>query len=183
MTITSDLFVSFPSAHIIALLPLLLICAGTSSWLSLTTTINEPLLIQQPISRKIRAVQTVVIATHSVTVVALYGVKFTAFDVLDDASVIDMSVSFPVEEDDVAGLGRVAAVSWLEATGILEPLHASLAIGVLGNSAALDVAALIGTPTHETGTPLHATGETVPRPVRSTAGISDLGGCYFDHVS
>ena len=78
----------------------------------------------------------------------------------------------PIEEDNHSGdrLGRAV----YPLTSVLEPLHSVYAACEFRNHAGFNIAALVGAPAHEAGTPLHTAAEAVPRPVRLAAYIAHL---------
>ena len=78
----------------------------------------------------------------------------------------------PIEEDQVAGARLIVAV--LPQPSLLEPPDADGAVCKPGDHTSVQITALVGTPAHEAGTPLHTGTETVPRPVRLTAYITHL---------
>ena len=70
---------------------------------------------------------------------------------------VGYAISAPVEVYDRAGSRD--AVSLLPLTFGAEPFHAGGTIRMLGYNAGLNITALVGAPTHKTGTPFHAGAE------------------------
>ena len=80
---------------------------------------------------------------------------------LDDTNMIGQTIlrpgfaigRIPVKEDNHTGHRCGSSICPLPT--ILEPLNTPYATGELGNNTGINIAALVGTPGHETGTPCH----------------------------
>ena len=79
----------------------------------------------------------------------------------------------PIEEYNHAGGGR--DVSACPLIVLSEPVDTPFTFGEFGNDTGLDIAALVGTPTHKAGAPVHTLGKAVPAPIGFAAYIADLG--------
>ena len=110
--------------------------------------------------------------------VAFYGVDGVVFDFFDDTDVVGDAILttfvgvIPIEKDDIARAGRVGVILPLF-TGF-EPILTNIADSEAGQDAVFEVAALIGTPTDEDGTPIYSLVKAVPSPIGFTADIADL---------
>ena len=76
--------------------------------------------------------------------VALHGVDDAVLAPFHDADMVGFPVTLPVKEDDLSCFWRKAAV--LPLPSVLKPLGAIYASRKLGDNAAVDIAALVGTP-------------------------------------
>ena len=103
----------------------------------------------------------------------------TVLDLLDNAGVVRLSVLrtrrtfiIPIKENNHSGdrLGRAI----YPLSTVFEPLDAVHAACIFGYNPSVDIAALIGTPAYKTSAPFHTPAETVPRPIRLSAHISNL---------
>ena len=93
--------------------------------------------------------------------VALNGVDIPILNLLEDTNMIGQAIlrpgfaigRIPVKEDNHTRHRCGSSVCPLPT--ILEPLNAPYATGELGNNTGINIAALVGTPGYETGTPCH----------------------------
>ena len=76
--------------------------------------------------------------------VALHGVDDAVLAPFHDAYMVGFPVTLPVKEDDLSCFWRKAAV--LPLPSVLKPLGAIYTSRKLGDNAAVDIAALVGTP-------------------------------------
>ena len=111
--------------------------------------------------------------------VSLHGIDNAVLTFFYNAHMICFSISLPVEEDNHAGC---------RFNGIIRPLATHLKpVGTidttvkLGDHAGINIAALVGAPRHEAGTPFHTTSKTIPRPVWLTSHIADLRESHSDN--
>ena len=109
----------------------------------------------------------VLIDAAAIAGVALDGVNDAAFDLLDDADMISLTVLraraaliIPIEEDDHAGRGLHGVICPLPT--LPEPLDTVDTACELRNNAGVDIAAFVRTPADEAGAPLHTAVEAVP---------------------
>ena len=77
-----------------------------------------------------------------------------------------------LEENQVTGARLIVAV--LPQPSLPEPPDAGGTVCESGDRASVQIAALVGTPGNEAGTPFHTGVKSVPRPVRLTAYITYL---------
>ena len=83
----------------------------------------------------------------------------------------------PIEENEHSG-HRFGGAVQPEAT-LLEPLYSEDAAGEFAVGAAVQVAALVGTPADKTGAPLHMVGKSVPAPIGFAVYVAHLGQGYI----
>lgn len=119
------------------------------------------------ISENFIIAKRVLIDAAAVAGVALDGVDDTAFDLLDDADMISLTVLragaalvVPIEEDNHAGRGLHGVIRPLPT--LPEPLDTVDTACELRNDTGVDIAAFVRTPADEAGAPLHAAAEAVP---------------------
>lgn len=138
---------------------------------------------QNTISQNLIMSNRITVHPAEVSGIALYGVDDSVPHLLDNAYMVRLSVLgagaalvVPVEEDNHAGSRLGGTVQPLPT--LLKPLHAVSATGKFRADTRVDIAALVCTPADKTGTPLHTATESVPRPIRFAAYISDLRQRY-----
>ena len=127
----------------------------------------------------------ILVLSAAIAGIALDGVDNTVFAFLHDADMIGLTILragtafvVPIEENDLTSGRFKAAV--LPLSTVFEPLHSIDAACELRNNAAVEIAALIGTPRHKAGTPFHTGVKAVPRPIGLTAHIADLRQGHSD---
>lgn len=98
-----------------------------------------------------RASDTVALPFTGIAGIAFDGVDGPPIATFYDADVADRAVAFPVEENDIAGSGLVAAL--LPLVSVLEPLDAVIHPGELRHDTGLDISALVCAPADEAGAP------------------------------
>ena len=111
--------------------------------------------------------------------IALDGVDNAVFAFLHDADMIGLPILragaafvVPIKENDLTGRWFKAAV--LPLSTVFEPLDTVDAARKLRDNAAVDIAALIGTPRNKAGAPFYTAFKSIPRPIGLTAHIADL---------
>lgn len=108
--------------------------------------------------------------------ITLNGVNDAVLDFLNNSRMVGNAVLsvfiVPIKENDLSCCRLGGIVRPL--SSVLKPIHAVRTKGIFRYHAAIDIAALIGTPRHEAGTPFHTTLKAVPRPIRLTADITYL---------
>ena len=88
-------------------------------------------------------------------------------------SVLALVLIIPIEENQVTGARLIVAV--LPQPSLPEPPDAGGTVCESGDRASVQIAALVGTPGNEAGTPVHPALEAVPGPIRFPTHIPDLG--------
>ena len=123
----------------------------------------------------------ILIDSAAIAGISLYGVNDTVLDFLNNTHMIRFAVVLPIKENNHTGnrLGR----SFKPLSSILKPLNAIDTACKFRDNPGINIAALIGTPAHETGTPLYTGVKAVPRPIRLTADIADLRKCNGYNLS
>ena len=121
----------------------------------------------------------ILIDSAAIAGIALHGVDNAVLNLLHDPHMVGLAVLragrtfvVPIEENDHAGCRLCRAVQPL--LTVFEPLHAACATGKFRHNAAVDIAALIGTPRYKAGTPFHTAFKSIPRSVRLSAHVADL---------
>ena len=121
----------------------------------------------------------ILVLSAAIAGIALDGVDNAVFAFLHDADMIGLPILragaafvVPIKENDLTGRWCKAAVLPLS-TGF-EPLHSIDAACELRNNAAVEIAALIGTPRNKAGAPFYTAFKSIPRPIGLTAHIADL---------
>ena len=109
----------------------------------------------------------ILVLSAAIAGIALYGIDNAVFAFLHDADMIGLPILragtafiVPIEENDLTSGRFKAAV--LPLPTVFEPLDTVDAACELRNDAAVDIAALIGTPGNKAGTPFHTAFKTVP---------------------
>ena len=121
----------------------------------------------------------ILLLSAAIAGIALYGVDNAVFAFLHDADMIGLPILragtafiVPIEENDLTSGRFKAAV--LPLPTVFEPLYPISAACEFRYHAAVDIAALIRTPTYKAGTPFYTPVKAVPRPIGLTAHIADL---------
>ena len=121
----------------------------------------------------------ILILSAAIAGIALDGVDNAVFAFLHDADMIGLTILragtafvVPIKEDDLTGGRFKAAV--LPLSTVFEPLDTVDAARKLRDNAAVDIAALIGTPRNKAGAPFYTAFKSIPRPIGLTAHIADL---------
>ena len=121
----------------------------------------------------------VLVLSAAIAGIALDGVDNTVFAFLHDADMIGLTILragtafvVPIKENDLTGRWFKAAV--LPLSTVFEPLDTVDAARKLRDNAAVDIAALIGTPRNKAGAPFYTAFKSIPRPIGLTAHIADL---------
>ena len=121
----------------------------------------------------------VLVLSAAIAGIALDGVDNTVFAFLHDAEMIGLPILragaafvVPIKENDLTGRRFKAAV--LPLSTVFEPLDTVDAARKLRDNAAVDIAALIGTPRNKAGAPFYTAFKSIPRPIGLTAHIADL---------
>ena len=102
--------------------------------------------------------------------IALDGVDIPILNLLDNANMIGQTIlrsgfaigRIPVKEDNHTGHRRSSSICPLAT--ILEPVNTPNATGKLGNNTGINIAALVGAPRYEAGTPSHTGVKAIPTP-------------------
>lgn len=121
----------------------------------------------------------ILVLSAAIAGIALDGVDNTVFAFLHDAEMIGLTILragtafvVPIEENDLTSGRFKAAV--LPLPTVFEPLYPISAACEFRYHAAVDIAALIRTPTYKAGTPFYTPVKAVPRPIGLTAHITHL---------
>ena len=121
----------------------------------------------------------ILVLSAAIAGIALDSVDNAVFAFLHDADMIGLPVLqagaafiVPIKENDLTGRRLKAAV--LPLSMVFEPLDTVDAACELRNYAAVDIAALVGTPRYKASAPLHTGVKAVPRPIGLTSHIADL---------
>ena len=121
----------------------------------------------------------ILILSAAIAGIALDGVDNAVFAFLHDADMIGLPILragaafvVPIKENDLTGRWFKAAV--LPLSTVFEPLDTVDAARKLRDNAAVDIAALIGTPRNKAGAPFYTAFKSIPRPIGLTAHIADL---------
>ena len=127
----------------------------------------------------------ILVLSAAIAGIALDGVDDTVFAFLHDADMIGLPILragatliIPIEENDLTGSRLKATV--LPLSTVFEPLDTVDAACELRDNAAVEIAALIGTPRHKAGTPFYTAFKAVPRPIGLTAYITNLRQGHCD---
>lgn len=109
----------------------------------------------------------ILILSAAIAGIALDGVDNAVFAFLHDADMIRLPILragaafvVPIEENDLTSGRFKAAV--LPLPTVFEPLHPIDTACELWNNAAVDIAALIGTPAYKAGAPFYTAFKAVP---------------------
>ena len=112
------------------------------------------------VAENLLAAYGVMLTLAGITGITLDGVDHAVLAFFYDADVVAASVAFPIEENQIARLRQIVSV--LPLPVFLEPSHAVRTKREFRDNARVNIAALIGTPRHITGTPRDARLEAVP---------------------
>ena len=145
------------------------------------------LVVRNSVSEDFIVTYAVLVYPTAITGVSLNGINDTVLDLLDNTSVVGLSILrtrrtlvIPIKENNHSGdrLGRTVD----PLSTIFEPLDAVHAACIFGYNPGVNIAALIGTPAHEAGTPFHTASEAIPRPIRLAAHIAHLRKRHGDDL-
>ena len=127
----------------------------------------------------------VLVLSAAITGIALDSVDNAVFAFLHDADMIGLTILragaalvVPIEENDLSCRRFKAAV--LPLVTVFEPLDTIDAACKFRYHAAVNIAALVGTPAYKAGAPFHTGIKAIPRPIGLTAHIADLRQCHCD---
>ena len=137
------------------------------------------LIRRDTVSKDLIISHGILVLSAAIAGIALDGVDDTVFAFLHDADMIGLTILragrafiVPIEENDLTGRRLKAAV--LPLPSVFEPLNPSDTACELRNNAAVEIAALIGTPRNKAGAPFYTGIKAIPRPIGLTAHIADL---------
>ena len=114
------------------------------------------------ITQNLKMSQRIVPFLATISSITLDGVHSAILNSFHDANMVSAAVQsaaffvIPVEEDNHAGSRSDVAARPLIV--LLEPVDTPFTSGEFGNDTGLNIAALVGTPTHKAGTPIHTFG-------------------------
>ena len=136
------------------------------------------LCCRHPIPQNHSTPQRILLLPTHIPGIALYGIDRPILHLLHDPNMVRHTVlGGPVEEDEHSGGWFCGAVQ--PEAALLEPLHPEDAAGEFGVGAAVQVAALVGTPADKAGTPFHMVGKAVPAPIGFAAHVAQLTQCHI----